>query len=238
MRIIGRLDIKNEYVIKGINFEGLRKVGKPLDLAKKYYDLQIDELIFVDTVASLYKRNNLFNIIKSATENIFCPLTLGGGIRSLKDIETAMSSGVDKVAINSYALEEPNFIADAVKNFGSSNIVLNIEAKQISNSKWEVYKYYGREKTGIDLCEWIKKVQNLGCGEIILTSIDKEGAQGGMDFNLLDHIIDIIERPLIFSGGLSDKSEIIRLKKYQGVSVSLASGLHYNKINIADLKNA
>lgn len=238
MRIIGRLDIKNDFVIKGINFEGLRKIGKPLDLAKKYYDLQIDELIFIDAVASLYNRNNLFKIIESATEKIFCPITLGGGIRSLKDIEIAMTSGVDKVAINSHALEKPNFITDAVKNFGSSNIVLNIETKQISKSKWEVYKHYGREKTGIDLCDWIKKVQNLGCGEIILTSIDKEGAQEGMDFNLLDHVINIIERPLIFSGGLSDKSEIIKLKKYKGVSVSIASGLHYDKLKIVELKNA
>ena len=207
MRIIGRLDIKNNFVIKGINFEGLRKIGDPLDLAKKYYSQKIDEIIFIDAVASLYERNNLFHIIKKATKEIFCPITLGGGIRSLYDIEESLKSGADKVAINSHAIENPNFIKEAVKNFGSSNIISNIESKKLNENSWEVYKYYGREKTGVDLIDWIKKVQDLGCGEILLTSIDKEGLQQGMDYELLDKVSKLINRPLIFSGGFSKFSD-------------------------------
>ena len=130
MRIIARLDVKNNFVIKGINFEGLRKIGDPLKLAKKYYEEKIDEIMFIDAVASLYDRNNLFNIIDQSTKEIFCPITLGGGIRSLEDIDKALKSGADKVAINSHAIENPQFIKQAVENFGSSTILVNIEAKK------------------------------------------------------------------------------------------------------------
>ena len=147
MRVISRIDIKNNYVIKGINLEGLRKIGKPLEIATKYYTYGVDEIILVDAVASLYKRNNLFDVVKEATKNIFVPLTLGGGLRSLKDIENALKSGADKVALNSYVTENPNFIKEAVKNFGSSTITIYIEAKKIDNKKWEIYKHYGRERT-------------------------------------------------------------------------------------------
>ena len=184
MRIISRLDIKNEYVIKGINFEGLRKVGNPIEMAKKYYHQKIDEIIFIDAVASLYGRNQLFEIINNSTKEIFCPITVGGGIRSLSDIDKCLESGADKVAINSYATENPKFIKDAVNTFGSSTILINIEAKKSSEKKWEVYKFYGREKTGLDLNYWIEKVQEYDCGEIILTSVDKEGLQEGMDFEM------------------------------------------------------
>ena len=201
MRVIARLDIKNENVIKGINFEGLRKVGQPIEMAKKYYNEKIDEISFIDAVASLYGRNQLFDIIEKSTKEIFCPITVGGGIRSINDIDKCLSSGADKVAINSYATENPNFIKEAVKTFGSSTIMINIEAKQINDKKWEVYKFYGREKTGLDLKYWLEKVQDYDCGEIILTSVDKEGLQNGMDFEMLESIINKINRPLIFSGG-------------------------------------
>jgi cyclase len=192
MRLIPRLDIKNDYVIKGINLEGLRKVGKPLDLLEKYYKEGADEICLIDSVASLYGRNNLFSIIENATKNIFIPLTVGGGIRSLQDIELALNSGADKVAINSYATENPNFICEASKNLGSSTIISYIEAKKKNHSKWEAYKYFGREKTGLDIIDWIKKVQDLGCGEILLTSVDHEGLEKGLDYNLLDNIVKIL----------------------------------------------
>ena len=172
MRIISRLDIKNDFVIKGINLEGLRKVGDPVQTAKNYYQNGIDELIFIDSVASLYKRNNLYHIVEKSVKDIFVPLTIGGGIRSCKDIEMALRSGADKVAINSYATENPSFIKEAVSNFGSSSIISYVEAKNIGENKWEAYKYCGRERTGLDLIHWIQKVQDLGCGEILLTSID------------------------------------------------------------------
>jgi cyclase len=236
MRLIPRLDIKNNFVIKGINLEGLRKVGEPLDLLEKYYKEGADEICLIDSVASLYGRNNLFSIIENATKNIFIPLTVGGGIRDRKDIELALNSGADKVAINSYATENPNFISEASKNFGSSTIVSYIEAKK-NDSSWEVYKYFGREKTGLDIIYWIKKVQDLGCGEILLTSIDYEGLEKGMDYNLLDKIVKILNVPLIFSGGFSGIQDIKKIKKnYKNVSLSMSSVLHYNKIKLKDLR--
>ena len=237
MRIIARLDVKNNFVIKGINFEGLRKIGDPLKLAKKYYEEKIDEIMFIDAVASLYDRNNLFNIIDQSTKEIFCPITLGGGIRSLEDIDKALKSGADKVAINSHAIENPQFIKQAVENFGSSTILVNIEAKKINND-WEIYKFYGREKTGIKLLEWLDTVQEMDCGEIILTSIDKEGLQTGMDFELLDYINNKINRPLIFSGGFNNLDELKKIKKHPFISISIASVLHYQTLKIQDIKNA
>ena len=237
MRLIPRLDIKNDFVIKGINLEGLRKIGKPLDLLEKYYKEGADEICLIDSVASLYGRNNLFSIIENATKNIFIPLTVGGGIRNLKDIELALKSGADKVAINSYATENPNFIFEASKNFGSSTIISYIEAKKKDHSSWEVYKYFGREKTGINVIDWIKKIQDLGCGEILLTSVDHEGLEKGLDYNLLDNVIKILNVPLIFSGGFSGTEDIKKIeKKYKNVSLSMSSVLHYNKIKLKDLR--
>ena len=173
MRIISRIDIKNEFVIKGINLEGLRKIGDPLDIATNYYKDGIDEIMMMDAVASLYGRNNLFNTVERAVKNIFVPITLGGGIRSLNDIDKALRSGADKVAINSYATENPNFIREAVKKFGSSTITVYIEAKNIGDGKWEAYKNSGRDKTGLEIVDWIQRVQDYNCGELILTSICK-----------------------------------------------------------------
>jgi len=231
MRIISRLDIKNEFVIKGINLEGLRKIGDPLKLAKKYYSEGVDEIIFIDSVASLYSRNNLFHILEKTVEEVFVPITLGGGIRSLKDISKALTSGADKISINSYATENPDFIKKAVKEFGSSTITIYIEAKKIGEKKWEIYKYYGREKTGIDLKQWINKIQDYDCGEILLTSIDYEGLQKGFDIELLDEVCNLIDKPLIFSGGCGSAKDVNFIKKnYPNISLSIASAFHYNKI--------
>ena len=145
MRIIVRLDIKNNFVIKGINFEGLRKVGNPSELLEKYYKEGADEILLIDAVASLYGRNNLFNIIENAVKKLFIPITLGGGIRSIDDIKKALDSGVDKIALNTYATENPKIIEKAANLFGSSTIMVNIDAKDIKNRNWEVYKNYGRE---------------------------------------------------------------------------------------------
>ena len=236
MRTIARIDIKNNYVIKGINLEGLRKVGDPLKIATKYYNHGIDEIILIDAVASLYKRNNLFEVVKEATKNIFVPLTLGGGLRNLKDIENALKSGADKVALNSYVTENPKFIKEAGKNFGSSTITIYIEAKKIDYKKWEVYKYYGRERTNIDLLYWIQKIQELECGEILLTSIDYEGLMRGADLELIDQVYSKIKVPLIYSGGIGDRSHLVNLKKkYKNFSIAMASSLHYGKINLKKL---
>ncbi len=238
MRIITRLDIKNNFVIKGINLEGLRKVGNPIKLATDYYNSGVDEIILIDAVASLYNRNNLFNIVEKVSESIFVPLTLGGGIRSINDIDNALNSGADKVAINSHATENPNFINEAVKIFGSSTITVYIEAKKITDKKWEPYKYCGREKTNLDLIEWIKKVQDLGCGELLITSIDYEGMQNGFDLEMLEKIYNHIDVPLIFSGGCGKIEDITNINQlYPNISLSIASAFHYKKLTIDQIKN-
>ena len=237
MRTIARIDIKNESVIKGINLEGLRKVGDPINIAKKYYSEGIDELLIIDSVASLYGRNNLFELIKKITNEIFVPITLGGGIRSLKDIENSLNSGVDKVAINSKALEEPNFLKEAVSSFGESTIVVNIEAKKISDGKWEPYKFCGRERTNLDVNNWIDTIQNKGCGEILLTSIDKEGTETGFDIELINAVYQLSHKPLIVSGGCGKLDDIKKIsEKFKNVSVALASVLHYKTLKISEIK--
>ncbi len=237
MRTIARIDIKNESVIKGINLEGLRKVGNPTDIAREYYFEGIDELLVIDSVASLYGRNNLFNLIKNITDEIFVPITLGGGIRSLKDIENSLNSGVDKVAINSKALEQPNFLKEAVSHFGESTIVVNIEAKKIDDKKWEPYKFCGRERTNLDITNWIKTIQNKGCGEILLTSIDKEGTETGFDIDLVNEVYELVDKPLIVSGGCGKLNDIkIINQKFPNVSVALASVLHYKTLKISEIK--
>lgn len=237
MRIIARIDIKNDNVIKGINLEGLRKVGEPSKIVKKYYLDGIDEILLIDSVASLYGRNNLFDFVKKITENIFIPITLGGGIRSLKDIEKSLNSGADKVAINSMALENPNFLSEAVSNFGNSTIVANIEAKKVGDNRWEPYKFYGREKTNLNLIDWIETIQDKGCGEILITSIDNEGMENGFDIDLINHIYNLIKKPLIISGGCGELNHIKTIKeKFKNSSVALASVLHYKKLKISKIK--
>lgn len=237
MRVIARIDIKNDFVIKGINLEGLRKVGKPMDLIQNYYKEGISEILIQDSVASLYGRNNLFSFVKEITKEIFIPITLGGGIRSLQDIEDALNSGADKVSINSKALEDPKFLMEASKNFGSSTIVASIEAKKIGDKKWEPYKFCGRERTNLDLKDWIRNVQDFNCGEILLTSIDNDGTKKGFDFDMLNNFYESIEKPIILSGGCGSIDHIKEFFfKYPKEAFALASVLHYKILKIKNIK--
>jgi cyclase len=230
-------ELKKSLMSEGHKFRSETDTEVIAHLLEKYYKEGADEICLIDSVASLYGRNNLFSIIENATKNIFIPLTVRGGIRSLKAIELALNSGADKGAINSYATENPNFIFEASKNFGSSTIISYIDAKKKNHSKWEAYKYFGREKTGLDIIDWIKKVQDLGCGEILLTSVDHEGLEKGLDYNLLDNIVKILNVPLIFSGGFSGIDDIKKIEKnYKNVSLSISSVLHYDKIKLKDLR--
>ena len=237
MRVIARIDIKNNYVIKGINLEGLRKVGDPVQLITKYYVDGIDEIIISDSVASLYGRNNLFNFIKEITKEVFVPITLGGGIRSLNDIEKALNSGADKVSINSKALENPKFLKEASNTFGSSTIIASVEAKKIGNMKWEPYKFCGREKTNRDLKEWLKTIQDKNCGEILLTSIDHEGTKKGFDLEMLNYVYDDVNKPIILSGGCGNINHIKEFsKKYSKEALAIASVIHYKILDINYIK--
>lgn len=211
IRIISRIDVKNEFVIKGIHLEGLRKVGNPNELAKKYYENGIDEIIFMDAVAAYYDRNSLSHIIEKACEDVFVPITVGGGIRTIDDISNALKVGADKVAINTKAVQNPNFIKEASEIFGSQCIISSIVAKKIGDEKWEVYVDNGREPTGLDVLEWAKKVEELGAGEIMLTSIDKEGTKKGFDVELNKFVSEIVSIPLISSGGMGKTKDVIDL---------------------------
>lgn len=237
MRIIARIDIKNKHVIKGINLEGLRKIGDPKNIIESYYADKADEILILDSVASLYGRNNLFSFVKNITKEVFIPITIGGGIKDLKDIENALNSGADKVAINSGAINNLNFIKEASREFGSSTIMASIEAKLVGEKKWEPYINSGREKTNLDLIDWVKKIQDDGCGEIVLTSIDYEGTENGFDYILIENIKKHLIRPLIISGGCGSINDIVRIQKdFCNTSVAIASLLHYKKITIKEIK--
>ncbi len=236
-RIIARLDVKNDYVIKGIHLEGLRKVGDPNALAKKYYNNNIDEIIFMDSVAAYYDRNSLTKIIEKACDDVFVPITVGGGIRKIKDIHTALRAGADKIAINTAAVKDPNFLTKASKTFGSQSIVSSIDAKKNDNY-WEVYIDNGREPTGLDVLDWVKKVQDLGAGEIMLTSVDMEGTKKGFDIELNKLVSEICSIPIISSGGAGNTNDILKLFKETNVdAAAVASILHYNLCEIDTIKN-
>ena len=239
IRIIARLDVKNEFVIKGIHLEGLRKIGDPNKLAKKYYEDGADEIIFMDAVAAYYDRNSLSHIVAKACEDIFIPITVGGGIRTLEDIQNALNSGADKVAINTKAIQYPDFLTQASRVFGSQCIVSSIVAKKIASKKWEAYIDNGREPTGLDAIEWARKVEELGAGEIMLTSLDMEGTKKGFDIELYQAIQDIVSIPIIASGGMGKADDAIELLINSKVdAIATASVIHYNLDSITNIKKS
>jgi len=236
-RIIARLDVKNEYVIKGIHLEGLRKIGNPNEFARKYYSQGIDEIIFMDAVAAYYDRNSLSHIIERACEEIFVPITVGGGIRNINDIQMALNSGADKTAINTAAVKNPNFIKEASKVFGSQCIVSSIDAKNNNNNFWEVYTDNGREPTGINVIDWAKEVEYLGAGEIMLTSIDMEGTKKGFDTELNKLVSESVNIPIISSGGAGNSTHILEVIEESKIdAVALASIIHYDIEDVKTIK--
>ncbi len=237
VRIISRLDIKGSNVVKGVHLEGLRVVGEPKKLAYKYYEDGADEIIYVDVVASLYQRNLDFEQLKKVSENIFIPFTVGGGIRSITDINNALRAGADKVAINTFAIFNPVFLKKAATEFGSQCIVLSIEAKKIAENKWEAYTEGGRETTGVDVIEWVKKGIDLGVGEIMLTSIDTEGTKKGFDIELAQAVTSFSSVPVIIHGGAGNQKDFAEvIQKGYTDAVSASSVYHYNDFTVADVK--
>lgn len=236
-RLISRLDIKNEFIVKGINFEGIRKVGNPEVMAEKYYKEGIDEIIYMDVVASLYERNTITKYIKEAAKKVFVPLTVGGGIRSLEDIQKILKSGGDKVAINTAAIKNPSIIKAASEEIGSQSIIVSIEAKKIDKEKWEAYYDNGREKSGFDVLEWAIEAEKLGAGELLITSIDKDGLKQGMDIELLKIIRKVISIPIIFSGGVGSIGHIKEALP-EADAIALASALHYEDLRIESIKES
>ncbi len=232
VRIIPRLDIKGPNLVKGIHLEGLRVLGKPEDFAQLYYSQGADELIYQDTVASLYERNNLNEIISRTAKNIFIPITVGGGIRNLEDINSVLRAGADKISINTAAIKNPEFINNASKTFGSSTIVVAIESIRQADSSYLAYTDNGREHTGIEVVSWAKEVEARGAGEILLTSIDNEGTGAGYDLELIKIVSENVTIPLIAHGGAATSEHIIdAIEKGGADSVSIASILHYSQKN-------
>ncbi len=236
-RIIARLDVKGNNVVKGIRFEGLRIMGDPQLLAKKYYEQGADELIYIDTVASLYGRNNLVDVVKKAASKTFIPMTVGGGIRSINDAKTLLESGADKIAINTGVVKNKDLIKKLASSIGSQALVISIEAKFINKNHWEVYIDNGREKTGIDVIEFSKKAEANGAGEILLTSMDKDGTKTGYDLDLLNIITKSVSIPVIASGGAGNLDHLYEAIKTGGASaVLVASIFHYGEFTIKEAK--
>jgi imidazole glycerol-phosphate synthase subunit HisF len=231
IRLIPRLDIKGPNLVKGIHLEGLRVLGKPERFARYYYEQGADELIYVDVVASLYGRNSLLQIIERTSKEIFIPLTVGGGIRTIEDIRTVLKAGADKVALNTAAIQHPELIREASKRFGSSTIVVSIEAKKQPDGSYEAYTDNGRIRTGVDVLEWAKRSEALGAGEILLTSIDHEGTGNGFDIELIKKVAPSVSIPVIACGGAGKVQDIYDvINEGKADAVSAAAVLHYNYI--------
>lgn len=229
IRVIPRLDIKGPNLVKGIHLEGLRVLGKPERFAQYYYENGADELFYMDAVASLYNRNSLTEIIRRTAQETSIPLTVGGGLRSVDDIRQALRAGADKVALNTAAIARPELISEAARKFGSSTIVVSIEAIKQSNGRYEAYTDCGRQKTGLDAFEWALRAVDLGAGELVVTSIDCEGTGRGYDIDLTRRIAEAVSIPVIACGGAGNaehvRDVIIRGK---ADAVCLASCLHYD----------
>jgi cyclase len=237
-RLIARLDIKNGIVIKGIHLDGQRKIGDPIALSQKYYEQAVDEILMIDSVASLYGRSNLFHTISKACKTVFVPITMGGGIRSIEDVELALAAGADKVAINTALVKDPNLVRHITAVYGSQCLVASIEAKR-KGKGWEAYISNGRDPTGLDVIEWAKELEKLGAGELLVTSVDQEGTQRGFDVELSAMVEAAVHIPVVVSGGagkLQHLQELADRTDIQGVAI--ASLLHYDKATVAELKSA
>jgi cyclase len=230
LRVIARLDIKGPNLVKGIHLEGLRVLGKPEDFARHYYHQGADELIYMDVVASLYQRNSLLDIVRKTSKEIFIPLTVGGGIRSLEDIRTVLRAGADKVALNTAAIADPQLIKKAAETFGASTVVVSIEAIRKTDGSYEALTDNGRESTGVNALEWAVKAANLGAGEILLTSIDREGTGKGYDLELTERIANAVSIPVIAAGGAGRLDHLRDVVGSGADAVCIASMLHYGRI--------
>jgi len=237
IRLIARLDIKGENLIKGIHLEGLRVIGSPNEYAKRYYLQGADELIYMDCVASLYGRNHLSAIISEAAKDIFIPMTVGGGIRSVADAKQILRAGADKVAVNTAAVTNPELISEIANSFGRQCMVLSIEAKQVAINRWEVYTDNGREQTGLDVVEWVKRGVDLGAGEVLLTSVDREGTRKGFDIDLVRAVSSEVAVPVIASGGMGKPEDFLDVVRDGNAdAAAMADILHYKRVEIGDIR--
>ncbi len=228
-RVIARLDIKGPNLVKGIHLEGLRVLGQPSEFANHYYRSGADEIMYTDVVASLYDRNSLHDIISETAQHIAIPMLVGGGLRSLDDISKVLRAGADRVSLNTAAIKDPQIVSRAAKKFGSSTIVVTIEAIKQPDGQYLVYTDSGREHTGIEAVGWAQKVAELGVGEIIITSVDQEGTRKGFDVELTRMVSDAVSVPVVAHGGCSGAKDVSRvLREGHADAVAVASVIHYD----------
>lgn len=238
-RLIARLDIKQNHLIKGVHLEGWRKVGAPAEAAARYYDQGIDELLYMDVVASLYGRNSLIGFVEETARNIFVPLCVGGGVRSAEDADRLFRAGADKVAINTAAIADPPLLQKLSQRFGSQAVVLSIEAKERETGGWECFTDNGRERTGRDVIDWARQARDLGAGEILLTSVDRDGTKRGFDTPLLEAVSAVTDLPVIACGGAGTPDHVsAALTSGHCTAVAMATTLHYDVFSLPDLRDS
>lgn len=237
IRLIARLDIKGSNLIKGVHLEGLRVIGDPAEHARRYYAQGVDEILYMDVVASLYGRSQLTDIVRHTAKDVFVPLTVGGGVRSLDDVDALLRAGADKVAINTAAVARPSLISEVAQRYGSQCMVLSIEAQTRAPGEWEVYTDCGRERSGLNVVRWAQQAVELGAGEILLTSINQEGTRQGFDVDLVRTVTQSVSVPVIASGGYGKAEHLKDVVQQGGANaVAIADALHYQRTNITDIR--
>jgi imidazole glycerol-phosphate synthase subunit HisF len=236
-RIIPCLDVTAGRVVKGVSFVELRDAGDPVEIARRYNEQGADELTFLDITASSDDRGIIFRIIEQVASEVFIPLTVGGGVREVSDVRNLLNAGADKVSINTSAVVNPQLVADAAARYGSQCIVVAIDAKQVSAGRWEVFTHGGRKATGLDVIEWASKMQQFGAGEILLTSMDRDGQKNGFDLALTKAVTDALEIPVIASGGVGNLQHLADGVKLGGADAVLAASIfHFGEYTVQQAK--
>ena len=238
-RIIPCLDVKDGRVVKGVNFVNLTDVGDPVDAARAYYEAGCDELVFLDITATHEERDTTVEMVRHVADQVFIPFTVGGGIRSVEDMNKMLKAGADKVAVNSSAVANPQLIKDCAEKFGSQCVVVAIDGRREADGSWHVYVAGGRKDTGKDLIEWAREAVALGAGEILLTSMDKDGTKSGFDLDMLNAVASVVDVPIIASGGAGNKEHMVEVFQEIPATGALAASIfHFGEVSIAETKQA
>lgn len=238
-RIIPCLDVKDGRVVKGVNFVNLTDVGDPVDAARAYYEAGYDELVFLDITATHEERDTTVEMVRHVADQVFIPFTVGGGIRSVEDMNKMLKAGADKVAVNSSAVANPQLIKDCSEKFGSQCVVVAIDGRREADGSWHVYVAGGRKDTGKDLIEWAREAVDLGAGEILLTSMDKDGTKSGFDLDMLNAVASVVDVPIIASGGAGNKEHMVEVFQETPATGALAASIfHFGEVSIAETKQA
>ena len=238
-RIIPCLDVKDGRVVKGVNFVNLTDVGDPIDAARAYYEAGCDELVFLDITATHEERDTTVEMVLHVADQVFIPFTVGVGIRSVEDMNKMLKAGADKVAVNSSAVVNPQLIKDCAEKFGSQCVVVAIDGRREADGSWHVYVAGGRKDTGKDLIEWAREAVDLGAGEILLTSMDKDGTKSGFDLDMLNVVASVVDVPIIASGGAGNKEHMVEVFQETPATGALAASIfHFGEVSIAETKQA